>query len=95
MGSLEKCQPSLLYRYTRKVVEVERPDGRPSVQALVYSATVENPNFWWGDDGEGLDLDEAATILATAVGPSGPNIDYLRNLHHFLIAQVSMSSSLS
>jgi len=75
-------------RYTRRVVEVERLDGQASVRALVYSATVENPNFWWGENGSGLDLDACASILATAVGPSGPNVDYLSNLHGFLEEQV-------
>ena len=70
------------------MVEVERLDGQASVRALVYSATIENPNFWWGDNGLGLDLDACASILASAVGPSGPNVDYLSNLHSFLEEQV-------
>lgn len=41
----------------------------------------------WGDDGSGLDLDRAAAIVASAVGPSGPNVDYLRNLSSFLQAE--------
>ena len=75
--------------YSRRVVDVERLDGQGSevVRALLYSGSVENPNFWWGDDGSGLNLDRAASIIATAHGPSGPNVDYLRNLADFLREQ--------
>lgn len=38
----------------------------------------------WGDDGLRYDIDRAAQIIATAVGPSGPNSEYLRNLSEFL-----------
>jgi cation transport regulator ChaC len=58
--------------------------GTPRARALVYSATVENPNFWWGDDGDGWDLSRAAEIISTSVGPSGPNIEYFENLYRFL-----------
>jgi|AntAceMinimDraft_5_1070358.scaffolds.fasta_scaffold61112_1 cation transport regulator ChaC len=81
-------------RYTRRLVEIERPDGQAAVRALVYSATADNPNFWWGNDGQGLDLDACAFILATAVGPSGPNLDYLVNLRSFLEEQVIPISCL-
>lgn len=45
-----------------------------SVQALVYTGTAENPNF------HPLSLDETADVIAQAVGPSGPNAEYLLNL---------------
>lgn len=73
--------------YTRQVVDVERLDDRGSVRALLYSGTIDNPNFWWGDDGSGFDLDRAAAIVASAVGPSGANVEYLRNLSAFLQAE--------
>lgn len=34
----------------------------------------------------------AANIIATAVGPSGPNLDYLRNLAGFLKSVNSIDS---
>lgn len=61
-------------------------DAAP-VRALLYTGSVENPNFWWGDDGSGWDLNRAAEIIASSVGPSGSNIDYLRNLVSFLEAE--------
>lgn len=71
--------------YIRRVIHVERLDGGASdIKALLYTGTVDNPNFWWGDDGQGFDFDHAARIIANAVGPSGPNVDYLRNLSIFL-----------
>ena len=78
--------------YSRRVVDVTRV-GRDasegdasgaSARCLLYSATVDNPNFWWGDDGRGLDTQRAAEIISSASGPSGPNVDYLRNLGAFL-----------
>ena len=71
-------------RYTRRVVEVQRLDGAGPQRALLYSGTVDNPNFWWGEGGGGLDLDLAARVIATAEGPSGPNADYLSSLSAWL-----------
>jgi len=85
----------LLLRYTRRVVEVTCQRSGDTVNALLYSGTVDNPNFWWGDDGCGLDLDRAAAIVASAVGPSGPNVDYLRNLSAFLDAEGHSDSHVS
>mmetsp|Transcript_75499 Transcript_75499/g.151763 ORF Transcript_75499/g.151763 Transcript_75499/m.151763 type:complete len:225 (+) Transcript_75499:123-797(+) len=81
--------------YTRRVVEVTCQRSGDTVNALLYSGTVDNPNFWWGDDGCGLDLDRAAAIVASAVGPSGPNVDYLRNLSAFLDAEGHSDSHVS
>ena len=80
--------------YSRRVVDVERLDADGSdgpaagavVRALLYSGTVDNPNFWWGDGGGGWDADDAAHTIAAAVGPSGPNLEYLSNLAAFLSA---------
>jgi len=94
--------------YSRRVVDVERlssssssssssnDDDAPStVRAVLYSGSVDNPNFWWGEDGTGLDLDRAASIIATAVGPSGPNVEYLRNLSAFLKEQGELDVHVS
>ena len=74
--------------YSRRVVDVTRVGGDDAsgstARCLLYSATVDNPNFWWGDDGRGLDTQRAAEIISSASGPSGPNVDYLRNLGAFL-----------
>ena len=89
--------------YSRRVVDVTRV-GRDasegdasgaSARCLLYSATVDNPNFWWGDDGKGLDLDKAASTIATAAGPSGPNLEYLRNLAMFLREQGRVDPHIS
>ena len=68
-------------------IELDASEGDASgasARCLLYSATVDNPNFWWGDDGRGLDTQRAAEIISSASGPSGPNVDYLRNLGAFL-----------
>jgi cation transport regulator ChaC len=61
-------------------------------KALLYCGTIDNPNFWWGEDGQGYDIDAAARIIATTVGPSGPNVDYLRNLSGFLKSMESVDT---
>ncbi len=63
-------------------MDVERLDGSGSVRALLYSATVDNPHFWWG--AHGLNTSEAAAIIAQARGPSGDNMEYLSNLRAYL-----------
>ena len=79
--------------YSRRIVDVERIStaaddagggAKTTTRCLVYSATVDNPNFWWGDDGSGLDASRAAEIISSARGPSGPNVEYLRRLGAFL-----------
>ena len=65
--------------YTRKVARVDFDDS--AVDALVYSATRENPNFVAGLDADSEEaIDRASAIIATAVGPSGDNAAYLFNL---------------
>ncbi len=67
------------------------------VTALVYTGADTNPNFFlpsvipsssdqnFMDDPYGLmTTNKVADLIAAAVGPSGPNIDYLFNLVHFL-----------
>lgn len=63
--------------YSRSIQKIEFEDGT-STEALVYSGTAENPNFY------PLSLDETATVIAKANGPSGANPEYLFNLEHFL-----------
>ncbi len=68
--------------YSRDVVDVERANadgGAGSVRALVYSATPENPNFV-----RPTSIDAAAATVAAAVGPSGPNPEYVFALERWL-----------
>ena len=63
------------------VVDVQPRAGRgPPVRALLYTANPQNPHFFLPG------TDEAARIIATAVGPSGPNRDYLVNLGEWITA---------
>jgi cation transport protein ChaC len=67
--------------YSRAVVDVTPSDGSAPVQALLYTGNSANPNF----TPEPLeDLTGAAETIATAVGPSGPNIVYLESLARWL-----------
>ena len=68
--------------YSRDVVDVERASadgGAGSVRALVYSATPDNPNFV-----RPTSIDAAAATVAAAVGPSGPNPEYVFALERWL-----------
>ena len=68
--------------YTREVIEFLPSDSaRSPVRALLYSATPDNPGF----TADAIaDPATAARIIGTAVGPSGPNRDYLLNLASWL-----------
>lgn len=48
-------------------------------RALLYTATTDNPNFYLSPT-----VAEMADTIATAVGPSGPNYEYLFYLTEFL-----------
>jgi cation transport regulator ChaC len=62
--------------YTRAVVNViDSSDHSVIHRALLYTANAANPGFVGP-----APLDEIASTLAFTVGPSGPNIDYARNL---------------
>ena len=65
--------------YTREVVQVAHAGG--TLDALLYRGTVDNPNF---DASAIKDLDAAALTIKGAIGPSGPNRDYLLNLATWL-----------
>ena len=77
--------------YTREIIEVVPRDAdggasaaRAPVEALLYSATPDNPNF----SAEMLrDTAEAARVIGAASGPSGPNRDYLLNMAAWLEAE--------
>jgi cation transport regulator ChaC len=73
-----ECHAS--FRYTRALARVSLVDGR-SVDALVYSATRENPHFVpeLAKDTEDA-LEAAASIIAVSSGPSGENAPYLSML---------------
>ena len=54
-----------------------------TVEALVYTGTTENPNYA-GKDEASASLAGIAAIIGTAVGPSGPNREYLFLLCDYL-----------
>mmetsp|Transcript_60867 Transcript_60867/g.135623 ORF Transcript_60867/g.135623 Transcript_60867/m.135623 type:complete len:124 (-) Transcript_60867:245-616(-) len=65
--------------YTRAVIQVARPDDPTvTVRALLYTANPANPNFYEAP------LEEAARIITSAVGPSGPNLEYFDRLAEWL-----------
>eukprot|EP00965_Chrysotila_dentata_P203853 6181987-Pleurochrysis_carterae.AAC.1 len=68
--------------YTRELVDVFpfKGDG-PPVKALLYTGTPDNPNF---TPRPISDVEFAAATIAKAVGPSGPNAEYLFELETFL-----------
>ncbi|CDK24165.1 unnamed protein product [Kuraishia capsulata CBS 1993] len=49
--------------------------GHPMINSMVYIGTVSNESFVGPED-----LQETASIIASSVGPSGPNIEYLLEL---------------
>lgn len=57
-----------------------RDGGDPLAGTLIYIAAPDNPNFV----GE-APLDEIAEVVRTAVGPSGPNTEYVVELHEALV----------
>ena len=67
--------------YTREIVEVTPIDRSEPVQALLYTATPDNPNF---ERSALTDAAAAAAVIARAHGPSGANSEYLFGLAKFL-----------
>lgn len=65
-------------------------DEKNTVQALLYRGTPDNPAFW---KRALMDLPFAAATMAVAVGPSGPNDEYLYNLDNFLSSASSSTHS--
>lgn len=82
---VKECLEELDFRekggYERDVIDVVRDDNGKTIQALLYRGTPTNPAFW---NRALLDLPFAAAIMTVAVGPSGPNSEYLLNLDRFL-----------
>lgn len=61
------------YAYTEAVLAVDLEDGA-RVEALTYVSNPSHPQYRGG-----LTLEAQAEIIARAVGPRGPNEEYLRN----------------
>jgi glutathione-specific gamma-glutamylcyclotransferase len=82
---VEECLQDLDHRekggYAREIVEVVDRQTGERHPVLLYRGTPDNPAFW----PRALnDLRLAASVIAVAVGPSGPNVDYLQPLAEFL-----------
>ena len=60
--------------YTRLTVDIQLENGL-TVDALTYVAHPNNPSYLGH-----AELSTMAKHIVASVGPSGPNIDYLRNL---------------
>ena len=66
--------------YERHIVTVRAVDGAVITDdATIYIGGRDNPN--WGGP---LEIDEIARIVASAHGPSGPNLEYVLELHRAL-----------
>jgi len=82
---VEDCLAELDFRekggYAREVIQVVLDDTGETVQAALYRGTPDNPAIW---PRVLRDHVYAAAVLKSAVGPSGPNTEYLHNLHAFL-----------
>lgn len=63
--------------YSRSLVNVSLDNGK-TVQALLYTANTSNPNFE-----SNLTMAQCADRISIAVGPSGPNTEYLFELDAF------------
>ena len=91
---VKECLEELDFRekggYERDVIDVIEDDTGKTVQALLYRGSPDNPAFW---PRALLDLKFAAAVMSVAVGPSGPNCDYLFNLDHFLTDAAKESSA--
>ena len=91
---VKECLEELDFRekggYERDVIDVIEDGTGSTIRALLYRGTPANPAFW---PRALLDLQFAAAVMSVAVGPSGPNCDYLFNLDHFLVNAAKESSS--
>jgi len=79
---LERLDAREVGGYDRHMVTVQRSDGTPLSEVLMYLATPTNPGYL------GAASDEAmARQILHARGPSGSNREYLYRLAHALRAQ--------
>lgn len=71
--------------YHRHIIDVKLLQSTPYhkegdiIKAIVYSGSVDNPNFWYISQKDVRN--QVADIIAAANGPSGPNASYLINLY--------------
>jgi alpha-tubulin suppressor-like RCC1 family protein/cation transport regulator ChaC len=84
---VRECLAELDFRekggYARDVIDVQEDESKETVQCLLYRGTPENPAFW----PRALKcIPFAAAVISAAVGPSGPNEEYLHRLDQFLEA---------
>eukprot|EP00300_Choanocystis_sp_HF-7_P015580 c19108_g1_i1.p1 GENE.c19108_g1_i1~~c19108_g1_i1.p1 ORF type:complete len:146 (+),score=20.99 c19108_g1_i1:21-458(+) len=70
--------------YSRARVSATILEDNTSVDALVYSATADNPLFAGQYAATEEGMEEAAQIIAHTHGPSGANSEYLFRLAEFL-----------
>lgn len=88
--SAEKVKETLEYLdyrekggYTKSVIDVyNKPEDTDPIlrNVLLYTATTENDNYLGP-----APLSEIANQIYRSIGPSGPNIEYLGQLHHTLV----------
>ncbi|XP_039254734.1 putative glutathione-specific gamma-glutamylcyclotransferase 2 [Styela clava] len=64
---------------TMKTTFFPRDKTIPSFELLIYIGTPDNPNFIGPET-----LHEISDVIVNAVGPSGPNVEYLLNLAEFV-----------
>ncbi|MEZ4458577.1 MAG: gamma-glutamylcyclotransferase [bacterium] len=67
--------------YERTHAPVYGSDSVVTPKALVYIATPDNPEFLGPDT-----LENMARQIMSSQGPSGPNLEYLLNLHRALVS---------
>ena len=88
---LEREQPT--ETYIESTIDLTLPDGR-AVRSLAFLSDRRHPQ-WAGD----LSLDAQAELIAGAVGLSGRNVDYLRDLvshlHEAGVVDLGMTHLLS
>ncbi|ODQ78834.1 hypothetical protein BABINDRAFT_38570 [Babjeviella inositovora NRRL Y-12698] len=50
--------------------------GEKFIQSMIYIGTIDNESFVGPES-----MEQTATVIRTSVGPLGPNVEYLVNLH--------------